>query len=379
MEYDDEDDEFRPALPVEDRLWRHPSEYSDSAEASEPPAPWGTAFFSALGGAMVVGALWMAMGTRTNTSIERVTERVAVMQAVPNPLVGVATTTTAPWTVTASTDPRRSTVSVIDSTTNEVLASAIALRDDGMLSTSATAIAGHSELIVEDSDGNRYSATVIGTDALTETAVLSTSSPMLPAVMDADRSVADGDLVAVIVPREVAAEFTVNKREAIVEVGTAQVIGVFRLSEARQDTPAGSPVVNTSGVVVGMVAATNPDHSLIVVPIDMVRHASNTLVSAGRVDHPRLGVSAKNADADSAVQGALVTDIDPTGSAGLAGLQANDVITSIDDVVVESMPAMIAEVRRHVPGDTISVELSRGAETVTVEVELQSMPADDIR
>ena len=56
--------------------------------------------------------------------------------------------------------------------------------------------------------------------------------------------------------------------------------------------------------------------------------------------------------------------------AALAGLQADDVVTSIDGAKVTSMSSFVVALRAHHPGDAVTLEIMRGTDPQTMVVTL---------
>ena len=103
------------------------------------------------------------------------------------------------------------------------------------------------------------------------------------------------------------------------------------------------------------------------VPVDTVKEVVSQLLESGEVQHAYLGVQL----GEDAVVGEVVQD----GPADRAGLEAGDDIQAIDGKSVDDDGDVRAAVDAAEPGDTVSVRVLRGGETVTVQVELGQRPA----
>ena len=68
-----------------------------------------------------------------------------------------------------------------------------------------------------------------------------------------------------------------------------------------------------------------------------------------------------------------MTDVTPGGPAATAGIPKNAVITKVDDRRIQSGDALVAAVRSHAPGDTVSVTYVYGGQTKTVQVKLGTL------
>jgi dienelactone hydrolase len=69
--------------------------------------------------------------------------------------------------------------------------------------------------------------------------------------------------------------------------------------------------------------------------------------------------------------------VDPKGPAGVAGLQAGDVVLQFDGTRVASLPELRRLLGTHEAGDKVPIEVKRGDKTVTLTVELGALPAGD--
>jgi serine protease Do len=80
---------------------------------------------------------------------------------------------------------------------------------------------------------------------------------------------------------------------------------------------------------------------------------------------PALGVIIQEGD-----KGPVVHDVMPRSGAAKAGLKPDDVITQLDGKPVESRNGLIQAIRGRRPGDTVRLQVLRGGEHWTAEVEL---------
>ena len=69
--------------------------------------------------------------------------------------------------------------------------------------------------------------------------------------------------------------------------------------------------------------------------------------------------------------------VEAGGPAAKAGLKPGDVITKLDDHVIDSGPTLIGEIWTHKPGDKVTVTYERGGKQSTAELTLGSKTGDD--
>jgi putative serine protease PepD len=364
---------FGPLLPPDDRIWRHPSELSvDSSASATLTHAWGTAAFSAVGGALAVGALWFAVG---NDGGRLVTERVSL---TPVQSIAPQVVDTSDWGRVVTATARDGTVSVRSSSTNAALAGGFAYRDDGYLLTSARAVNGTTSLIVVDSEGVTQDARLVGTDSLTDVSVLHVEDATGVVVVATGDPLEAGDVLAIVDPAGDAVASTVTDTTANVSTTDGDlVLGLVQLDAELGTIPAGGPVVDDTGAVVGMTTSTDPTAAAAMLPIDVARQVAGELIDQGEVSHAWLGVTARDVAADELgpgrPPGAMVTSLTSTGPAALSGASPGDVIVAVGSTPVDSVAAMVSALRHHQPGDTIDIVVDRGSVPVSLTVVLGAL------
>lgn len=140
----------------------------------------------------------------------------------------------------------------------------------------------------------------------------------------------------------------------------------------------GGPLVDLNGSVVGInssIATTGQDSGSIgigfAIPADVASRIATDLISSGHAADASLGVSLTTDDASGATpSGAQVHEVTRGGAADEAGLEAGDLITGLDDVPTANADALIAAVRFHAPGSTVTVHYLRDGREATTEVTL---------
>ncbi|MGB3099914.1 MAG: PDZ domain-containing protein, partial [Solirubrobacterales bacterium] len=165
----------------------------------------------------------------------------------------------------------------------------------------------------------------------------------------------------------------------------------------------GGPLISSAGEVLGInsqIATAGGGGSVGVgfaVPINTGQSVADQILDDGRADHAFIGISGADLTPQIADvlnldlnEGALVQDVTPGSPADDAGLKVGDatmsvdgneirvggdVITAVDGEPVTGMDDVVAAVNRKVPGDKLTLEISRGGEPKTVELTLADRPA----
>lgn len=358
----DDEETFRGPLPLDDRLWRHPSELS-VPDAPRQQAPWGPMLASATIGAVAVGALWLAVGSGTSDGGRVATRWVSL---VPVESVAPQLTTADDWGDAVTRVARSGTATVHAHEGSETIAGAVALRDDGFYVTSGRAIGDAETVTVVTESGSVLSADVIGYDPDTDISVIRVDESTTPAVMAHESRLEAGDTLALVNPSGGSTEHVVADEATTTRARDGErLVGIVALDGELGSTPPGSPAVDETGAVVGLTTAT-ADAAVAVVPIELANTVADELIASGSADHPRLGVTFVDDD----VAGALVSEVQDDGPAALGGVLPGDIVVELAGTTVESMAATIAALRTHRPGEVIEVIVRRDGALVGCQVKL---------
>ncbi len=414
---DDDGGGLGPPLPPEDRLWRHPSELGSGAARPagaplvtaptapgaaprRPASPWLIGAVAGLAGAGLTLASLTATGAFDDQVIrQQVVERVAPSPASTLPVSAPPGQTGLPAvaTLAAGVGPAVARVEVTrtstpdtavgdgtgagaagDGTTTAV-GSAVVFRDDGYLLTSADLVEHSLAIGVVLGDGQARQGRLVGTDPLTDVAVLQVEAVGLAtAVLGSAVDLAVGQ------PTLIVGSATTPGADPAVTTGIVSALG--RTLEAdgggapprhgmiQTDAPldpaaTGGPLVDRRGAVVGITtdppdAATGEGLSF-ATPIDTARRVADQIILTGAAHHPWLGIEGSDLDARHAgdlqlAGGAQVATVTEDSPAETAGLAPDDVITAVGDVRIASMADLVVELREHDPGDVVLIAYRRG-------------------
>ena len=278
--------------------------------------------------------------------------------------------------------------------------SGIVLSSDGQILTNNHVVEGAGEggrITVSFADGSHADATVLGTDPLTDTAVIQAEdvSDLTPATMGTSGNVDVGQqVVAIGSPFGLDATVTsgiVSALDRPVNVGTdaegnSTVYPAIQTDAAINPGNSGGPLVDMEGHVVGINSSIRSTGSTSVqagsiglgfaIPIDEVLEIVDQLAAGETPTHAMLGIGVDDAmTASTDVQitdGALVGEIGDGSAADDAGLENGDVITRVDDREITSADSLIATIRSYRPGDEVTVTFQRDGEEQEATVTLES-------
>ncbi|MFH8464995.1 S1C family serine protease [Streptomyces sp. NPDC017991] len=155
----------------------------------------------------------------------------------------------------------------------------------------------------------------------------------------------------------------------------------------------GGPLLDAKGAVIGINSAiqstsgglggTSQSGSIglgFAIPINQAKNVAQQLIKTGKPVYPVIGASVSLEEGTGAKiteQGAANSDaVTPNGPAAKAGLKPGDVITKLDDRVIDSGPTLIGEIWTHQPGDTVKLTYTRDGKQRTAEVTLGQREGD---
>jgi len=267
---------------------------------------------------------------------------------------------------------------------------------DGMVLTNhhvvAEAGSEGAQVRVTLNDGTKHPAKFIASDVNTDVAVIQIEGVKdLPTIQFGDSSdLAVGQsVVAIGSPLGLSATVTTGIVSALNRpVRAAQGGGQSSLMDGIQTDAAinpgnsGGPLVDMNGHLIGMnsvIASLSQGESGeagsiglgFAIPSNFARRVAEQLINEGKARQPMLGVEV---DIRAQTGGALVSKVQPGSPAEKGGLKAGDIVTRINDRLIESSDALVAATRSFDFGETVELEVhSEGSEeSRTVEVTLSS-------
>ena len=273
----------------------------------------------------------------------------------------------------------------------EGVGSGVIFKSDGYIITNNHVIAGAKEIIVSLSDGNTITGKLIGTDEMTDIAVVKVDAKDLPTATlgNSDEVVVGEPAIAIGNPMglEFQGSVTVGVISALnrtLDLNDRRV-KLFQTDAAISPGNSGGALVNADGEVIGINSAklaTNGVEGMgFAIPINTVKTIVNELMDKGYVARPYLGVTifdkptaARYGYQLTLEKGVFVFQVALDSPAGRAGFQRGDIILSIDGTEVNSVTDVRNAVAAHKVGDKVKVLLDREGTQQTVEVTLDEMP-----
>ena len=272
--------------------------------------------------------------------------------------------------------------------------SGIIMSEDGYIITNAHVVEGATSLKVMTSDGETYEAQLIGSDTVTDLAVVKINATGLTAAefgSSEDLRVAD-KVMAIGNPggHELSSSVTIGYvsalNRAIANNTTGYTMEYIQTDAAINPGNSGGALINKYGQVVGInsakISATGYEGLGFAIPIDTAQPIISDLIQYGYVkDRAVLGISGQFIDSMTGrfyglPQGEYEAQLN-SSEAQASGLQVGDVITAIDNQQLDSESTLRSAILSKKPGDTVTLQVYRSStqQSATVELKLSEYSA----
>jgi putative serine protease PepD len=279
--------------------------------------------------------------------------------------------------------------------------SGIVLSSDGTILTNNHVVEvaeGGGTVRVYFDDGTSAPAEILGTDPLTDTAVIQAEGvdDLTAATIGQSANLDVGqDVVAFGAPFGLDSTVTsgiVSALDRPVNVGSdsegnSTTYPAIQTDAAINPGNSGGPLVDMSGAVVGINSSIrtasqgspygeSSGGSIglgFAIPIDEVLPIVDQMIAGEAPTHARLGIRVSDAGtAAEGASGATVEEVTEGSTAADGGLEPGDVITRIEDHAITDADSLVATIRSYRPGDEVEVTWLRDGEEQTASLELDS-------
>jgi serine protease Do len=256
---------------------------------------------------------------------------------------------------------------------------------DGIILTNAHVVDDAQKVTVKLTDRREFEATVIGSDAKSDVAVLRIDAHDLPVIKLGDpRTLQVGEWVVAIgspfgLENSVTAGIVSAKGRSLPD---DTYVPFIQTDVAVNPGNSGGPLFNLRGEVVGInsqIYSRSGGYQGLsfAIPIDVAMNVSKQLQAHGHVTRGKLGVGIQDVDQALAEsfgldvpRGALVASVEKGGPAAKAGLQEGDVILGFDGQPIDSAGQLPSAVAATDPGKAVSLQVWRDRATREVKVKL---------
>ena len=272
--------------------------------------------------------------------------------------------------------------------------SGIIISSDGYIVTNNHVVEDANKVTVSQSDGSTYEATIIGTDAQTDLAVLKIDannlaylhflSNSLEQLSVLDPVVAVGNALALPGGPTWTTGVISNLGRSIEEDTGVVLNDIIQTDAAINAGNSGGPLLDIAGQVVGInvAIASNAENIGFAISTDTAIPVIESLINEGKVVRPWLGVEVTTVT--SAIQhyyhlsvnaGVLITSVTGNSPASRAGLRAGDVIVRMDNDDINTATDLTSAIASRQIGDHIEIVYYRGNVQVVASATLEESPS----
>ena len=276
------------------------------------------------------------------------------------------------------------------------IGSGVIISPDGYIITNNHVVADATDIKVTMSDRRILSAKLIGTDPLTDLAVIKIEGSNFPNVPLGDSSQLHPGQTVLAFGNPFGFRFTV----------TRGIVSALNRPNPYNDDPrkpgqyiqtdaainqgnSGGPLVNARGEVIGInTFLISPSGSFsgmgFAIPTQIVQPTVDSLVRYGKVSHSYIGVGITDVTPENSkffdlkdANGAVISEVQPDSPGAHAGLKVGDVITGLDGKKVSDAGQLQAEVSSKHPGTKVTLDVLRDGKSANVPVTLEELGSKD--
>ena len=269
------------------------------------------------------------------------------------------------------------------------------ISDDGYIITNHHVVTGADKITVSLNDRRVFEAQVIGSDELSDVALLKIEGDDLPSVSFGDsEAIRVGEWVLAI-GSPFGLEFSaaagiVSAKGRAVPGNQTNYVSFIQTDVAINQGNSGGPLFNLDGDVIGInsqiLSSSGGSNGVsFAIPSNVALNVVEQLRETGTVSRGLLGVLIKDVDFALAEafdmprpRGAFVDEVQPGSPAEAGGVQNDDIIIGFNSRDIESssqLPFYVGQVR---PGSRATLSIIRNGELIEVDVIVGSLPGDGL-
>ena len=266
----------------------------------------------------------------------------------------------------------------------------VILSDKGYIVTNAHVVEDASSVSIQLTDDRVFQASLIGSDEITDLAVLFIEADSLvPAEFGDSAMLRVGDTVTAI-GDPLGAEFRGSFTDGIISAINRDVamegrtMSLIQTNAALNSGNSGGPLINSYGQVIGintMKIGAFTDRAGVeglgfAIPSATVKDVVDQLIDQGYVSgRPTLGLVGETLSTFyqryyRLPAGLYITELDPASDAANVGIEPGDILLAIDDTRILSMEDLNTVLYQHAVGDTVTAVIYRGGQQANVELKL---------
>ncbi len=266
--------------------------------------------------------------------------------------------------------------------------SGVIISPDGYIVTNNHVVDGATQIRVTLNDRRVLSAKVVGTDKLTDLAVIKVNANDLPTVAWGDSArLKPGQTVLAFGSPFGYFQFSVTRgivsavnRPNPYSDDARKPGGFIQTDAAINPGNSGGPLVDSRGELVGIntfIITNNGSFAGagFAIPSQIVKSTTEQLIKNGKVEHGYLGININDVTPDNAhffnlkdASGAIVAQVTPDSPANKGGIKQGDVVTEVNGQKVNNASALQVAVSEMTPGTPLKLNIMRDGKPMTLDL-----------
>ena len=282
--------------------------------------------------------------------------------------------------------------SLFDAVPVRGLGSGIIFDSNGGILTNHHIVEDAERVEVVTSDGKKFQGEVLGSDAMSDVAVIRVDGEGLPAVKlgDSDKivvgqiAIAIGNPYGFLLPGPTATVGVISALKRHIHVENHMYEDLIQTDASINPGNSGGPLVDSSGFVIGVNTANIPFAQGIgfAIPINAARRIAKEIIEHGRVLRPYLGIAGITLNPEISGSynipyetGVLVVKVSRGSPAHRSGMQAGDTILEADSRPLKGWEDLQHILQTKKVGDRLGLVVARDQRKGRIDVQLEEVPS----
>ncbi|MDP9501076.1 outer membrane-stress sensor serine endopeptidase DegS [Bisgaard Taxon 45] len=270
------------------------------------------------------------------------------------------------------------------------LGSGVIMSKDGYILTNKHVIQNADQIVVAFQNGQLFDASLIGSDSLTDLAVLKIRADNLSTIpQNPHRQIHVGDIaLAIGNPYNLGQSVSQGIISAVGRNAVGDAVGrqnFIQTDASVNRGNSGGALINSLGELIGIntlsIGKTSSEIAEglnFAIPIELANDVMKKIIRDGRVIRGYFGVQSdiffNNGQGANVEKGILITNVNPEGPAGKAGVKAGDIILKVGDVDAISPAQMMQVISNTRPNTQLKVVISRLGKIIELPVIIEEYP-----
>ncbi|MGC6247410.1 outer membrane-stress sensor serine endopeptidase DegS [Bisgaard Taxon 45] len=270
------------------------------------------------------------------------------------------------------------------------LGSGVIMSKDGYILTNKHVIQNADQIVVALQNGQFFDASLIGSDSLTDLAVLKIRADNLSTIpQNPHRQIHVGDIaLAIGNPYNLGQSVSQGIISAVGRNAVGDAVGrqnFIQTDASVNRGNSGGALINSLGELIGIntlsIGKTSSEIAEglnFAIPIELANDVMKKIIRDGRVIRGYFGVQSdiffNNGQGANVEKGILITNVNPEGPAGKAGVKAGDIILKVGDVDAISPAQMMQVISNTRPNTQLKVVISRLGKIIELPVIIEEYP-----